>query len=200
MAEPDKRETASGDKSKYRLKRSLSERFRHKAQMDQIVQTTEPSSPGPTATLHKVIRSGATASKLSKMIKKGQYDLNKRDSDQQTVLHLASTLGQIETMKLLIKKGCDVNLQDMNGFTPLHCAAISGHLEACRVLLQIKGIDVTLTNVEKTSALHYLVRMNVPDEQLDLWFEVLDMIIEKGIDVNIRNLHGEAPLHSALVR
>lgn len=202
-----------GDKKKGRLKRSLSERFRSKHNIDQIVPPSSvdnqagggPLSPSSSSSpdnekLHLLIKQNAPLSKIQKLTKKAGIDINLRDKDLQTPLHIASTAGNIDLMKLLLKRGCDPNLQDSSGFTPLHCTTINSKLEACRLLLQCKTIRVDLTNVEKTSVLHYLVRIQVTDENYEIWEEILELMVLKGIDVNARNRHGESPLHSALLK
>ena len=59
---------------------------------------------------------------------------------------------------MLLKAGANPNLRDSSGWTPLHCAGKHGHLRACEVLLQARQIDPAVLTIEKTSALHYLVR------------------------------------------
>ena len=48
-----------------------------------------------------------------------------RDKTQSTPLHLASSKGSGETVKLLIEHGADVNALDGKHSTPLHLAASS---------------------------------------------------------------------------
>ncbi|KAH9051147.1 ankyrin repeat protein [Lactarius deliciosus] len=48
-----------------------------------------------------------------------------RDKTQSTPLHLASSKGSGDTMKLLILNGADVNAQDERHSTPLHLTASS---------------------------------------------------------------------------
>ncbi len=51
----------------------------------------------------------------------------------------ASQIGQIETVKLLLKKGVDLNLQDKNRFTALMWASYKGYIEIVRLLLEAGG-------------------------------------------------------------
>lgn len=47
-------------------------------------------------------------------------DVNAVDEEGRSALHIASALGNVESVKALIKAGADVNLQDKLGRTPLH--------------------------------------------------------------------------------
>ena len=47
---------------------------------------------------------------------------------------LAANEGQINAIKLLIKKGANVNMKDTRGWTALRKAVGNGHLEAATVL------------------------------------------------------------------
>jgi len=45
-----------------------------------------------------------------------------RAEDNYTVLHMASSEGKLEAVKLLILAGAHVNALNDDGWTPLHCA------------------------------------------------------------------------------
>jgi ankyrin repeat protein len=108
--------------------------------------------------LHDLVRMGVPDKKVMRLLKKKHYSVNHQDPDTlQTPLHVACTEGHESLVKLLTKKGGDPNIQDSSGWTPLHCASKAGHLRICEYLLQIRGIDVTILTIEKTSVLHYLV-------------------------------------------
>ena len=49
-------------------------------------------------------------------------NLNEKDGEGWTALHLSSYSGKIEIVKLLIDKGADINAQDVDGETPLNRA------------------------------------------------------------------------------
>ena len=49
-------------------------------------------------------------------------NLNEKDGEGWTALHLSSYSGIIEIFKLLINKGADINAQGVDGETPLNSA------------------------------------------------------------------------------
>ena len=93
---------------------------------------------------------------------KDKFDINRRNHDNQTPLHVAIHNGHIEAAKILIKNGADVNAVDNYGNTPLSFAEERKD-EALIKLLKEKGakkapakkvegfplIDAILSNTEE---------------------------------------------------
>ena len=65
-------------------------------------------------------------------------DLNAKEEDGETPLHVAALRGPKETVELLLAKGADVNAKDENGVTPLHWP----ETEEIAELLIANGADV----------------------------------------------------------
>ena len=56
-------------------------------------------------------------------------NINDRDDDSMTVLHIAAQCGSLAIVKALLMEGdIDVNAENKNGYTPLHVASESGNL------------------------------------------------------------------------
>lgn len=127
-------------------------------------------------------------------------NVNERDEFYQTALHVACQGNFVEIVKLLLKKKADVNTQDRNGWTPLHCGASYGSLDVLELLLAVDDIDVGVLNKDGTSSLHYLVRLTVQQEQLDLYLRVLELFVRRRGDLNSQTKHGEGALHQACLR
>ena len=144
------------------------------------------------------LKRNASLAELEKLIKK--HDVNARDKEEQTPLHIAAQKDNAPAVQLLLKHGANCNAQDMNGWSPLHCAADGGHFVVCELLLQQSGIKIT-PNKDGNGPLVYLVRQKLAgDVNLYTFFNVLNLMIEKGVDVNATNRYGEGPLHSACLR
>ena len=68
-----------------------------------------------------------------------------------TALHLASSRGHVEAIRVLLDNGADVNTQNKYKSTPLHMASIGGHAEAVHLLLE-RGANATLKNKDGNRA------------------------------------------------
>ncbi|PRT53138.1 Protein SPT23 [Wickerhamiella sorbophila] len=62
-------------------------------------------------------------------------NLNMRNSEGQTMMHLASIMGYVDVVIALMAQGANVDLQDVSGMTPLHFAAMHGNRAITRHLL-----------------------------------------------------------------
>ncbi|CAN1308743.1 Integrin-linked protein kinase 1 [Linum perenne] len=82
---------------------------------------------------------------------------NLSDYDKRTALHLASSEGRVEIVRLLLEKGASVNSLDRWGRTvPLSDARSFGHVEICKILESGGGIDpVGLDSQTPCYEIHY---------------------------------------------
>lgn len=71
-------------------------------------------------TLIIAVKNGFT--EISKLLIDGGSNVNSRDENGQTPLHIAAFKGEVEFVKFLIEKGADVNAKDKYGNTPLNKA------------------------------------------------------------------------------
>jgi len=55
-------------------------------------------------------------------------------------VHAAASVGDVETMRLLLDRGADPNARQQAGFAPLHAAAGNGDLDMARILVA-RGAD-----------------------------------------------------------
>jgi len=69
-------------------------------------------------------------------------DINAVAENAQRVapVHAAASVGDVETMRLLLDRGADPNARQQAGFVPLHAAAGNGDLDMARLLIA-RGAD-----------------------------------------------------------
>jgi ankyrin repeat protein len=80
-------------------------------------------------------------------------DINRAlNKNNETLLMLASSVGDKQLVKLLIKNGVQLNAQTKEGYTALMCAAVEGHEEIVQLLVKA-GADMFVTNKYKETAL-----------------------------------------------
>ncbi|CAF0733078.1 unnamed protein product [Adineta ricciae] len=76
---------------------------------------------------------------------KNNFDVNKPDEMQLTLLHWAADRGNESMIKLLAKYKADLNARDEDGQTPLFYAAHSSSIPCIKLLLAL-GADPTIPN------------------------------------------------------
>ena len=104
-----------------------------------------------------------------------QVDLNARDREDNTALHLASEKGHTEIVKaLLTGEGIDINARENYEWTPLHYAARNGHIEVVEVLLK-NGAQVDLVSDEHDTPLHFAARNG--------HIEVVEVLLKNGANI-----------------
>lgn len=88
-----------------------------------------------------------------------KYHLNQRDSEGNTLLHVACAAlhPNIKILRILLEKNASINTNNLNGVTPFHlaCANVTASFEVIQLLLYYRA-DPTLTDVfEQKNALHW---------------------------------------------
>ena len=72
-------------------------------------------------------------------------DIDARNTNGWTPLHVAAQSGEFEAIRLLLRRGADKDARDdVYGWTPLHVAARYGHLGVVRLMLS-HGADPRAT-------------------------------------------------------
>ena len=128
-------------------------------------------------------------------------DINGRNRDDNTALHLAVFLGRAETVELLLKNGADINVKNDDGATPVDILGVPW--EMTRLLSGPMGIELEREQVEGGKAkiremfgtdpkLGVKTLPNVQDSNsADLWaaartgnLQAIKRYIEEGGDIN----------------
>lgn len=151
---------------------------------------------------------------VEQLIRKGAQ-LNEKNKDFLTPLHLATDHSLYEVMDVLVKNGAKVNALDALGQTCLHRCARDDNVQATRLLLSY-SIDTSIVSLQGFTAAQ-LASENVlkilkdPPDTVDLEVQLLDAAKAGDLDtvqrivaanphtVNCRDLDGRhsTPLHFA---
>jgi ankyrin repeat protein len=134
-------------------------------------------------------------------------DINARDSDSTTPLHITCSelyneLGTsfdgkyFEVVRILLEHGAEVDAQaDIGNSTPLHVASWFGGVKVAQLLLE-HGAKVDARNEEGcTPLLKSLIGLE--DTFADSCLGVIRLLLEHGADINAPNNDHSTPLHVA---
>eukprot|EP00899_Mesostigma_viride_P001459 jgi/Mesvir1/11313/Mv25184-RA.1 len=100
--------------------------------------------------------SQARAAELEHQLQRAE-EMLKQDADGRTALHLAARRGDLDAVRLCVKKGDDINARDKGKYTPLILASIRGHHGVVRLLVE-RGADVDARDYMGDTALDWARR------------------------------------------
>lgn len=150
-------------------------------------------------------------------------DLNAQVNENNfTPIHLASKEGQYEIVRYLLELGVYVNLEtEKSKLTPLFVAITHRQVEVVRVLLEF-GAELNAELIDGGNYLHLCTKgvlltfekyykevnkKNYDSSKVNLrplsyivdddMIKIISMLIEKGVDVNGKNIHGNTPIQLA---
>jgi len=123
-----------------------------------------------------------------------------KDSQGDSLLHMAAEDGAIESCRFLLEKGLSIEMRDKDMLTALHRSIISGRHEKtekmsidCAKLLIESGASVTAVDKDGNTALHFLAYSCQDEDECSL----MQLCIDKGADLEAINHSGRTPLMEA---
>jgi ankyrin repeat protein len=116
--------------------------------------------------------------------------INTTDEFGRTPLHWACRGVHFEVVKYLVENGADVSAVDVNGIVPLSSVASRAHLEAVTFLIDNGARLNDRDKISEFTALHYAA--------LKGQAEVARLLVDRGADVEARDIHESTPLHVAV--
>ncbi|WP_395460364.1 ankyrin repeat domain-containing protein [Wolbachia endosymbiont (group B) of Myelois circumvoluta] len=119
---------------------------------------------------------------------------NKYGSEQDSLLHLAAMIGEVNAVRYLIGKGIDVNVRNALHHTPLHLAAGIGHENVVKILVEEGKAEIDVFDARNQTPMHYAVN----NKKL----EIVKLLLKLGADVNSarmgQNSMKLSPVHIAV--
>lgn len=146
------------------------------------------------STLHKIIL-GILHKDLETELATSTAAINVGDSKNITPLCWATIRNDVQAVKALLAFGANPNIADRWGRTPLY---FSRNIDICKILLDA-GENIQPHNmVYRRSVLHQVFKITgrwyIESDTVD----TIDLFVNAGIDVNVRDRDGETPLLNAV--
>ncbi|XP_060608178.1 ankyrin repeat domain-containing protein 7-like [Ruditapes philippinarum] len=114
-------------------------------------------------------------------------DIDILDEQHRTSLHFAIVACRTSVIKLLIAKGANIDVQSSSGRSPLLESVINGSFDIAKILIEA-GAQLDLVDTKGTSVLHQL------SFNRDINLSMIQLVLEKKGDPNIKNHKGGTPL------
>ena len=113
-------------------------------------------------------------------------DIETKNDEGGSPLHMASLLGALTTVTKLVKAGADVRATDAKRNTCLIFAADFGHTDTVRYLVGLPEVDLNHQESTNCTALHVAVQEKHAD--------VVEVLIDAGADIETKNDEVRSPL------
>ena len=105
-----------------------------------------------------------------------------------TPLYIASAMGHVDVVRVLLEAGADIDKAKDNGATPLSIASWMGHVNVVKVLLEA-GADINKAMDTGATPLYIASEKGHVD--------VVKVLLEAGADINKAKDNGDTPLSIA---
>lgn len=139
---------------------------------------------GPDVT--SAILSYVSKNQGSKALK--DFDIDETDESGWTALHVAASVGTLDTVSKLAELGADVNAQTNAGQTPLHFAVSKDHKNVAEYLIG-HGASVRARDKMNQNPLFRAASMGNAT--------MVNLLIKAGCPLNTSDVDGWTPLHHA---
>ncbi|XP_040578895.1 uncharacterized protein [Lepeophtheirus salmonis] len=152
------------------------------------VQYKDLGSTISTLELHRAIQDGKKDI-VEDLILHKRVSLEIKNDYGLSPLHVACTVKDFETIKLLLKMGVDINGRSSHEKTPLHLTAFSGDVQIFNYLIKF-GANIKAQDSQGVNVLHEAV--------LGGGLEVIDYIMKHKPNLTKKqDKHGQSPIHLA---
>ena len=161
--------------------------------------------------LHHAISTGFCRQFPMSTILNTGINVNIADHEGNTPLHLAATLGMLETVTILLNSGAEPMAVDETGFSILHRAALSGELAIfTQIFDAIQPSKIENRDLSDDQANMILdfgnkngVRPQIGRSILHCGImsgncDIVEVLLSHGANVNLEDAQGETPLHYAI--
>jgi ankyrin repeat protein len=141
--------------------------------------------------LHYVLRNSNSTEIVKLLIDRG-IDVEGRDCDGRTPLHLCCREGHHDGLVILLEKGANINAKDSMNQTPLYEAILRHNYDCVKMILD-HGADINAVNNSGETVLHAAVGAVEGSN-----YHCIEMLLDHRADINAVNNSGKTVLHAAV--
>lgn len=123
---------------------------------------------------------------IAKALIEAGADINRQNSEGDTILHLAASENDGPMVKSLLDGGAKLNIKNSLGKTPLMTALEKKRIPVAETLIK-SGADVSITDRQKKNILHYLAPIAGAQK-------LLALIPPQNLNVDAKDESGNTPL------
>jgi ankyrin repeat protein len=116
-------------------------------------------------------------------------DVNQKDKQENTPLHIAVINKNLNAANLLLDRGAQIDAKDKNSQTPLHIAVINKNFKAASLLLD-RGAQVDARDARGRTPLHFAA---IKDS-----LDIVNLLLDRGAQIDARDENDKTPLMSAI--
>jgi len=123
-------------------------------------------------------------------------NIDTKDYNDNTALHVACRIGNIEIIKLLLDKGTNINAQNFSKTTPLYIAVLNNNFDLVNLLLS-KGADVNISDILGKTPLMLALQSVENQKDSDTSYKMVKLLLDNGAGLNAKDKNGEYVIHYA---
>ncbi|KAI0639688.1 ankyrin [Trametes polyzona] len=105
-----------------------------KSGMGRVMSTQMAKDEGSESAVSNLAIAGDAQGLVTYLEKHREVDVNAKDENGYTALHLAADRGHTEVVRVLLERGADREIKDQDGFTAKELAEVAGHDEIVNLL------------------------------------------------------------------
>jgi ankyrin repeat protein/predicted DNA-binding WGR domain protein len=132
-----------------------------------------------------------------KLLLENKADPNLANKKSQTPIFSAANSGNLDIIELFKSYNANLDLEDENSLSPLTILIKDKNITGIEKIISI-GANVNFTDKFHRNSLHWAI--NYADHTANSSFEIEDILIRNGVQINTKDKLGRTPLHYPFVK